>query len=324
MIIVTGATGFIGSNIIKNLNLRLINDIIAVDSFKENPHKLNRYINKMSIKLSLDKEELIPWIKNNEGVECIIHMGARSNTMEDDTHLMMKLNYFYPISLWEVCSKKNIPFIYASSAATYGDGSLGYDDNISPINLKPLNVYGQSKNLFDIWALRQTDSPPFWAGLKFFNVYGINESHKGKMSSVVFNGFNQINKSGKLKLFMSDKKDIKHGHQCRDFIFIEDVVSAIFHFISKSKSDDFQNGLYNIGTGHERTFEDLGKSLFCSMKLKENIEYIPMPDGLGRQYQYFSRANINKLINSGFDHMFHSLEHGIDKYVKTMIENKSN
>jgi len=312
MIIVTGAAGFIGSCFVSKLNNKGYKNIILVDDFS-NPEKNKNLKNKVYSE-KIDREDFFKWIKtNHKKIEFIFHIGARTDTTEFNVAVFDKLNLNYSKSIWNACVKYDIPLIYASSAATYGLGEFGYDDDHKIIEkLKPLNPYGESKNDFDKWVLKQQKHPPFWAGLKFFNVYGPNEYHKGRMASVIIHAFKQINETGKVKLFRSHKPDFEDGKQLRDFIYVKDVVDVMF-FLKNHKKN---SGIYNLGTGNARTFLDLAKATFNSMRIPENIEFIDTPVDIRDKYQYFTEANMNKLRSIGYSKPFYSLEAGIEEYVQ--------
>ncbi len=316
MIIVTGAAGFIGSCLISRLNTDNFNAIIAVDKF-DNPTKSKNLEGKQIIE-KVDRDEFIPWLDSNyEEVECLFHIGARTDTAEFDKDLMWKLNTNYSKKLWGKCSDYQIPFIYASSAATYGLGEFGYNDDEKSIDrLVPLNTYGESKNEFDKWALQQSHAPFFWAGLKFFNVYGPNEYHKDRMASVVMHAFNQIQKTGGMKLFRSHNPDFKNGEQKRDFIYIKDLLEACIFLMHHRKN----SGIYNLGSGQARTFLDLTRATFKALKIHENISFIDTPEDIRDKYQYFTEANMSKLRSIGFTYQFHSLEQGVADYVNNYLE----
>lgn len=318
MIIVTGAAGFIGSALVSRLNQEMYLDIVLVDDFKR-PEKEPNYANKVYKEL-VDRERFFKWVRGKEKfVQFILHMGARTDTTEENDALLFKLNTEFSQKLWKMCTHHGIPFIYASSAATYGDGSKGFDDNHEIIpTLEPLNAYADSKQEFDEWALVQEEQPPFWAGLKFFNVYGPNEYHKAKMASVIFHAFNQIAETGKMKLFKSHNPNYKNGEQKRDFIYLMDVLDIIM-WLMKHRKD---SGIYNIGSGEARTFLDLTKAVFKNMFLKENIEFIDTPENLREHYQYFTEAKIDKLRSIGYDKKMSSLEEGIGKYVNNYLMNQ--
>ena len=315
MIILTGAAGFIGSCMAAKLNQEGFNDLILVDDFSREAQKAN-YQSKVYSEL-VPREELFSWMKGKESlVQMIIHLGARTDTSEQDERIFQKLNISYSQEIWHVCCEHGIPLIYASSAATYGDGSLGFEDSLpDPSVLKPLNPYGRSKNDFDIWALNQPKKPYFWVGLKFFNVYGPNEFHKGRMASVIFHAFNQIQRTDRLKLFRSHREDYADGEQKRDFVYVKDLTEVI-HFFMHHRKDC---GLYNLGTGQARTFYDLGDNVFKSLGKETVINFIDTPVDIRASYQYFTEANMSKLRSIGFERPFTSLEEGIADYVKNYL-----
>jgi ADP-L-glycero-D-manno-heptose 6-epimerase len=261
-------------------------------------------------------------------------LGARTDTTEFDYSIHEKWNVEYSKNIWTYCTEKNVPLIYASSAATYGDGELGYKDAHDIVGqLKPLNPYGVSKNEFDKWALQQEQQPPFWAGLKFFNVYGPNEYHKKRMASVVFHSFNQIRETGKVKLFRSHKPQYKNGEQLRDFIHVDDVAAIMYWMMEevnrqtsrvkrenlKSHVSRLTSGIYNVGTGRARTFKDLVTAIFKSLELKPEIEFIDTPEDIREKYQYFTEADMSKLRSAGYNEKFFSLEDGVGNYVKDFL-----
>jgi len=315
MIVVTGAAGFIGSVMTGKLNRERFLDIVLVDDFKRKDKVLNYSDRKYTEKV--DRDEFFSWLdKNQRFVQFIVHLGARTDTAEFDKNIFERLNYGYSVRIWEACVKYGLPLIYASSAATYGDGSRGYDDDeqLVPL-LKPLNPYGESKNEFDKWALSQLRKPFFWAGIKFFNVYGPNEYHKGRMASVVYHTYNQISKTGKMKLFRSHNPEYKDGEQKRDFIYVKDAVDVMFRMMKTRKN----SGIYNLGTGNARTFIDLSSSVFRAMNLNPVIEYIDTPEDIRDKYQYFTQAKMDKLRNAGYALDFMSLEKAVEDYVKNYL-----
>jgi ADP-L-glycero-D-manno-heptose 6-epimerase len=316
MIIVTGAAGFIGSCLISRLNKGNFNAIIAVDQF-DNARK-NQNLEGKRILLKIDREHFFSWLDSNyEEVEFIFHIGARTDTAEFDRQLLWQLNTEYTKKLWTQCVNYQIPLVYASSAATYGLGQQGYDDDENKINeLQPLNAYGASKHEFDKWALSQQQKPFFWAGLKFFNVYGPNEYHKGRMASVVFHAFNQIKKTNEMKLFRSHHPEFMDGEQMRDFIYVKDVVEACFFLMHHRRN----SGIYNLGSGKARTFLDLSRAVFGALSKKENITFIDTPEEIRDKYQYFTEANMAKLRSIGFKHEFYSLEEGVGDYVSNYLK----
>ena len=316
MIIVTGAAGFIGSCLIHKLNAEKFNAIIAVDKF-DNETKDKNLIGAV-IQERVDRDEFMSWLdKNYENVEFLFHMGARTDTAEFDIDLLHRLNTDYTKEVWNRCVKFQIPLIYASTAATYGLGEYGYEDDESIIDqLIPLNPYGQSKQEFDVWALKQEKKPFFWAGLKFFNVYGPNEYHKTRMASVVFQAFNQIKATGKMKLFRSHNPDFKDGEQMRDFVYVKDVVEVCY-FLMHHRNN---SGIFNLGSGEARTFLDLTKAVFKGLDKKDNIEFIDTPKDIRDKYQYFTEAKMDKLRNIGYDKPFFSLEDGVSDYVSNYLD----
>lgn len=315
MVIVTGAAGFIASVLIGALNDEGLNDLILVDKF-DNEMKMKNLENKKYSQL-IERDVFIDWFeKTSEDIDFIFHIGARTDTTEFDKSIFDKLNLNYTKSIWNICANKDIPMVYASSAATYGDGNLGYDDNHNIVEqLKPLNPYGDSKNDFDKWALKQDKKPPFWYGLKFFNVYGPNEFHKGRMASVIFHAYNQIKETGGMKLFRSHRPDFNDGEQLRDFVYVKDVVEVMIFFYEY----EGESGLYNLGTGKARSFLDLTKATFKAMGVKENISFVDTPEDIRDKYQYFTEANMQKLLNQGYAVPFYDLESGVEEYVQEFL-----
>jgi ADP-L-glycero-D-manno-heptose 6-epimerase len=315
MIIITGAAGFIGSNLTGFLNKNGLNNIVLVDAF-DNALKYRNLDNKEFIS-KIHRDDFDTWIDmNHNQVEFIIHLGARTNTAEFDKTIFNRLNLGYSKKVWHACSRFAIPLIYASSAATYGSGELGYlDDHEVVKDLKPLNPYGESKNDFDKWVLNQRETPPFWAGLKFFNVYGPNEYHKGRMASVIFHAYNQINETGMMKLFRSHKPGIPNGGQSRDFIYVKDLVDVI-HWLYKNKP---ASGIYNLGTGKARTFLDLTKATFSALDMEPVIDFIDTPLDIRDKYQYFTEARMEKLRKTGYRKEFSSLDKGVEDYVRNYL-----
>lgn len=318
VILLTGAAGFIGSYLLGYLNKKGFSDIIIADDFSEEDKWFN-FDSKQFI-AKVEREQLFEWLKKEQPqIDFVFHLGARTDTTEFDYSVHEKLNVQYSKSIWNYCADKNIPLVYASSAATYGNGDLGYNDNHEIVEkLQPLNPYGISKNEFDKWALKQAAQPPFWAGLKFFNVYGPNEYHKGRMASVIFHSFNQVKSTGKVKLFRSHKPDFKDGQQLRDFIYVEDVARVCYWLME----NPIASGLYNLGTGKARTFEDLVKATFTAMSREPVIEYIDMPEDIRDKYQYFTEADMTKLRSTGYEEKFYSLEDGVADYVKKYLLKK--
>ena len=318
MIVVTGAAGFIGSVLVSKLNKEGIIDLVLVDDFTKKEKAAN--LESALFLAKIERDIFIDWFQKNAAeVKGVYHIGARTDTTEFDTAIFDKLNVAYTKSIWNVCSENAIPLVYASSAATYGLGEYGYKDDHDIVEkLKPLNPYGDSKNDFDIWALKQEKQPPFWAGLKFFNVYGPNEYHKGRMASVIFHAYKQIKDTGKMKLFASHNPDYKDGEQIRDFIYVKDVVS-VCQWLMENKP---QSALYNLGTGTARTFLDLVKNTFSAMDKKADISFIPTPEDIRNKYQYFTEADMSKLINAGYHQPFYTLEEGVKDYVSNYLVNE--
>jgi ADP-L-glycero-D-manno-heptose 6-epimerase len=325
-IILTGAAGFIGSCMLQYLNNNGFENIVIVDDFGVEEKRKN-WENKRFTE-AVERLSLFNWLaKNKSTPSIIIHLGARTDTTEFDYAVHETLNVEYSKNVWNYCVEKNIPLIYASSAATYGDGAFGYDDNHElPFKLEPLNPYGKSKNEFDKWALQQSQTPQFWAGLKFFNVYGPNEAHKNRMASVIWHSFNQIKNTGVVKLFKSHRPDFEDGKQLRDFVYVKDLVKVIFWIMEKTLKDSenlqgLNSGLYNLGTGKARTFEALVNATFKGLDLQPNIQYIDMPVDIRDKYQYFTEANMNKLRSIGYTQEFYTLEDGVEDYVRNYLNN---
>lgn len=297
MIVVTGGEGFIGQNLVKELQRQGNIGIVVLDTKNE----------------TLDS--IYSWLMTHaKEIDYIYHLGAITDTTVMDRNLFDEYNVGASIFIWNICVEYKIPLIYASSAATYGDGDEGFDDEKNINSLKPLNPYGWSKQQFDVWVEAQEKQPPCWYGLKFFNVYGYGEAHKGDMASVVFHSYNQIKENGKTKLFKSHSPEYKNGEQLRDFIYVDDVIDFCI-FLSKEKPI---SGIYNVGTGKARTFNDLVKAVFKSLGIPENIKYIDTPIKLRDKYQYFTEAKIDKLRGLGYIKSFHELEEGILKYTNKL------
>lgn len=320
MIIVTGAAGFIGSALVGELLRQGWQDIVAVDEFSRADKAPNLAGKKLTARI--DRGEFLRWLDANEKlVQFIFHLGAKTDTTLFDKAVFDELNVRYSKAVWERCVRYGIPLVYASSAATYGDGELGYDDAdpTLPSRLKPLNPYGESKNEFDKWALAQERKPYFWAGLKFFNVYGPNEYHKGRMASVVFHAFSQITDTGGMKLFRSHRPDFKDGEQLRDFVYVKDVCEVGLFLMEQRK----HSGLYNLGSGKARTFLDLTRATFKAMGREEKITFIDTPIDIRDKYQYFTEARMEKLLAAGYPHGFTPLEEGVADYVRTYLMKSS-
>lgn len=315
MIVVTGAAGFIGSYLIKKLNQENFNAVIAVDGF-DDPAK-NKNLAGLRIQEKVGLHEFHTWLdKHYELVEFIFHMGAISDTTEFDIRLLNKFNTQYTKDIWTRCVNYQIPLVYASSAATYGLGEIGYDDDEARIpELKPLNPYGQSKQDFDVWALQQKEQPFFWTGLKFFNVYGPLEYHKGRGASVIWHAFHQIQKTSKMKLFRSHNPQYKNGEQMRDFVYVKDVVEVCYFLMHHRKN----SGIYNLGSGKARTFLDLTRAVFKAVNKPESIDFIDTPVDIRDKYQYFTEAKMDKLKKIGYVKPFHTLEEGATDYVQNYL-----
>ncbi|RXK83933.1 ADP-glyceromanno-heptose 6-epimerase [Filimonas effusa] len=322
MIIVTGAAGFIGSCMVQFLNENEHHNLILVDDFGVEKKRAN-WEGKEYIR-TVERQSFFEWLeKEQPEISIVFHLGARTDTTEFDYAIHEELNVQYSQKMWEYCTARQIPLVYASSAATYGNGELGYNDDHEVVKqLQPLNPYGISKNEFDKWALQQTQQPPFWAGLKFFNVYGPNEYHKARMASVIFHSFNQIRDTGLVKLFRSHKDGFNDGEQLRDFVYVKDVVKVMYWLMQQQEADTAgkpASGLYNLGTGTARSFIDLVKATFAGVDKEPNIQFIDMPEDIRDKYQYFTEANMNKLKEAGYHKPFYSLEEGVDDYVRNYL-----
>ncbi len=315
MIVITGTSGFIGSNLVCELLQCGYKDLVCVDLPGKTDNSL--YLSDKKRLKYVDNDKLVSFLQNNfRLIQMVIHLGACSDTTETKQQVFEELNINYSKTLWNFCAQFGLPLIYASSGATYGDGLAGYSDNHACVrSYKPLNLYGWSKQVFDEWVLDQQNSPFYWVGLKFFNVYGPNEHHKGAMSSVVLKAFNQIKREGYVTLFKSHNPEYKDGEQIRDFVYVRDVCKAIIYFIEHRT----ENGLYNIGTGAGRTFKDLVKGVFAALDQPEKITFIDTPVNIRNKYQYFTEADITKLRSAGYTHPFASIEEGICDYVQNFL-----
>ncbi len=315
MIVVTGAAGFIASCLVSKLNQEGFKDIVLVDDFS-NTEK-NKNFEGKSYTDKIERKVFSEWLDNNHKlVQFVFHLGARTDTTEFNKAIFDELNLDYSKDIWNKCVEYGLPLVYASSAATYGMGELGYKDDHSVVErLKPLNPYGESKNDFDKWVLKQEKQPFFWAGLKFFNVYGPNEYHKGRMASVIFHAYNQISKTGEMKLFASHHPDYRDGEQLRDFVYVKDVANVCMFLLNHRKD----SGIYNLGSGKARTFIDLVNNTFKAMNLTPNVSFIPTPEDIRDKYQYFTEADMAKLKAIGYDKPFTSLEEGVEDYVKNYL-----
>lgn len=311
MIVITGAAGFIGSYVAQYFNEIGFKNLLLVDDFSVSEKNANwqplqyfRTIPRNTFLQNFDDYSL--------DITAIIHLGARTDTTLFDEAIFNELNVLYSKGIWQICTQLQIPLIYASSAATYGNGEQGYSDNEDLIpNLKPLNPYGWSKHRFDVWALEQTQCPPKWYGLKFFNVYGPNEYHKKRMASVVFHAYKQIQQNGSLNLFKSYNPNFEHGKQLRDFIYVKDI-AKIIAFLLKQQAI---SGIYNVGTGQAKSFVTLGSAVFDALNLPKKINYIDMPADIRNTYQYYTKADISKLTTQGYNNPLTNLESGVIDYV---------
>jgi len=326
-IIVTGAAGFIGSCMVQYLNEQGYENLLLVDDFGVEEKRKNWELKTYSH--IVERYHLFDWLQiHRPKIDIVFHIGARTDTTEFDYAIHEELNVQYSKNIWKYCSDNSVPLIYASSAATYGSGEFGYNDDHEVIEkLQPLNPYGISKNEFDKWAIQEVKAnkphPPFWAGLKFFNVYGPNEYHKERMASVIWHAYNQIKKDGVVKLFKSHKEAFKDGEQLRDFVYVKDVVSVMGWIMESMVNGPWsmdKNGLYNLGTGTARTFNDLVKATFAGLDKEADIVFIDMPEDIRDKYQYFTEANMQKLRNAGYTKPFYSLESGIDEYVRGYLK----
>lgn len=319
MIVVTGASGFIGSCLISALNQQGYSDVVAVDEF-ETASKFQNLEGKR-ISHRVHRNDFHTWLEANHPlVQFVFHLGARTDTTEFDQSIFDRLNLNYSKQVWNQCCEYGLPLVYASSAATYGAGEHGYSDDHELVpQLKPLNPYGASKNEFDKWALQQAKQPYSWAGLKFFNVYGPNEYHKGRMASVIFHAFNQIRETGKVRLFKSHNPGFEDGKQLRDFIYVKDVVAVCLWLMHNRK----HQAIFNLGTGTARSFLDLTLATYRALGLEPAIEFIDMPMDIREKYQYFTEADMSKLKSIGYNQPFHSLEEGVHDYVSQFLVSHS-
>ncbi len=317
MILVTGAAGFIGSNLIAALDQPGAGRLVACDLLGDGDKWRN--LAKHRISEIVAPEDLFDFLAGNaHDLECIYHLGAISSTTETDVDLIMRVNVRLSQDIWKWCAQHEVPLIYASSAATYGDGEAGFGDDPAPgalARLSPLNPYGWSKHLFDCWVMDQLaageKAPAQWAGLKFFNVYGPNEYHKGAQQSVVPQLFSQIMETGRARLFKSHHPDYGDGQQMRDFIWIGDCVRIMLWLAQNPKV----SGLFNCGTGESRTFENLAKTVFAALGREPEIDFIPTPGTLRDKYQYFTQAEMDRLTGAGYGQPFTQLEAGVAEYV---------
>ncbi len=324
LIIVTGAAGFIGSCLVGFLNQKGFKNLILVDDFSDEKKEAN--LNGKIFSFRVERELLFEWLKTEKPVvKFVYHLGARTDTTEFDYTIHQHLNVDYSQVMWNYCCSNNIPLVYASSAATYGNGEFGYDDDHAIVEkLQPLNPYGVSKNEVDKWVLEQANlknQPPFWAALKFFNVYGPNENHKDRMASVIYHSYWQIKQNGYVKLFKSYQKKFADGEQLRDFIYVKDVAKICYWLMDtvSLKSVKIRSGIYNVGTGKARSFNDLVKSVYAALKIPVDICYIDMPKDIKEKYQYYTQANTSKIAAAGYTEPLYSLEDGVSDYVKNYL-----
>jgi len=318
MVVLTGVSGFIGSCMLTYLNQHgFERDVVVVDDFYK-LYKEKNFDGK-AVREFMHRDIFLEWFEQtSQAIDFVIHLGARTDTTSQETEIFEELNLNYSKRIWNVCATRGIPLIYASSAATYGNGDQGFTDDETLLHmLKPLNPYAVSKHQFDLWVKQQDLTPPFWAGFKFFNVYGPNEYHKGRMASVIFHTFNQIRNTGKMKLFRSHKSGIEDGHQKRDFIYVRDVIAVLYEAMQYHQS--MPSGIYNLGTGNARTFLDLAVQTFRSLGKGTDIEFVDTPLDIRDSYQYFTVADMEKLKRTGLKMPFTSLEDGIRDYVSNYL-----
>ena len=320
MIILTGGGGMIGSMIAWHLNTQMnFDDFVIVDDLINEQQENN--FNKRKFIEYIAKDDLEKYLNDKKNVSAVIHMGAISATTESNFNRLLQSNIRFSQALWHWCAENKVPFIYASSAATYGNGSVGYGDNESELDkLSPLNAYGYSKHFFDRWVQlelsKNQPTPPQWCGLKFFNVYGPNEYHKGRMASVVFHSFNQFKETNQIKLFKSEHPSYADGMQVRDFIYVKDAVKIIIFFLNNNNF----SGLYNAGTGNAETFKALAEALLINTKGQpDDIKYIEMPNDLKGKYQYYTQATMNKINSIGFNDNFMNLKEGVTDYLENYL-----
>jgi ADP-L-glycero-D-manno-heptose 6-epimerase len=316
MIIVTGAAGFIGSCLATELYRQGYKDLVLVDEFSRADKLAN--LNAIPDPMLVPRDTLFNWLEGKEDdVQFFFHIGARTDTAEFDTELLRRLNLDYSKEAWNWCCAHHVPLVYASSAATYGMGEHGFTDDPAGLkDLHPLNPYGDSKHAFDCWVMEQEVRPWFWAGFKFFNVFGPNEYHKGRMASVVMHSYNQIRQNGSMKLFRSHRPDYRDGEQRRDFIYVKDVLQVLLHFMEHRQN----SGLYNLGTGEARTFLDLAHAVFHAVERVPAIEFIDTPADIRERYQYFTEADTTRLTAAGYKGGFRTFESAVSDYVRHYLE----
>ena len=319
MIVITGSSGFIGSCLLSKLNYLNFKDIVLVDNF-DNIKKEKNYSNNIFSK-KINRKDFFYWLNKNEKfIQFIFHLGARTNTLETNIEILNELNFQYSVKIWNTCVKFGIPFLYASSASVYGSGEFNFDDYDKNIdNYKPLNLYAQSKLKFDLWCLSQKKQPYFWAGLRFFNVYGPNEYHKGPMRSMVLNLFDQITSNKSVNLFKSHKSNCNDGEQKRDFIYVKDVIEVLVFFLLNRKN----SGIYNVGSGESYSFNYLANIIFENCKIIPKFNYIDIPVSIREKYQYFTKSNQKKLRSIGYNYDFFTLREGIKDYFDNYLTSRS-
>lgn len=322
LILITGAAGFIGSSVVQLFNEQGRENIVLVDKFtdlqKERNWKDKKY------KYLVDRELLLEWLDENKpNIEFIIHLGARTNVREKSNTVLQEMNVEYSEDVWNYATVYNIPLVYASSATTYGNGELGFNDDDKLIgDFQPLNEYAASKHNFDKWAVQQLNAPPYWAGLKLFNVYGPNEYHKGEGCSIVLKTFKQIQENNTVTLFKSNSESFEDGGQLRDFIYVKDVAKLIwwmYNAMIEKQWHPEKNGLYNVGTGKARSFKDVAILVFKALGKEPNITYTEMPEDIASGFREFSEATTVKLKHAGYNEPFTSLEEGIEDYIKNYL-----
>lgn len=314
-IVVTGGAGFIGSCIVRKLNETGRTDIIIADNIASTDKWLNLRNKKYAA--YIHKSRFLQALPDLKDVEAVIHMGAQSSTTEKDFDYLWDNNFAYTKALWDYCCRRQIQFLYASSAATYGHGSDGFDDRCDIDRLMPLNAYGYSKQAFDLWVKHQArEFPRQYAGFKFFNVYGPNEYWKQDMASMVFHGYRQICADGEVRLFRSYRPEYADGGQLRDFVYVKDVCDVVLWFLEHPD----QNGLFNVGTGKARSFAQLAQAVFHALGREPRIRYVDMPEGLKERYQYYTQADIGKLREAGYRKGFMDAEEGVRDYVQEYLE----
>jgi ADP-L-glycero-D-manno-heptose 6-epimerase len=313
-LVVTGAAGFIASMLVEQLNAKGFTQLSLVDDFSRADKLPNHH--HLQCRQKIHRNDFIAWANEQHDIKAVIHLGARTDTTEMNYAVHKALNLDYSKAVWNYCTERQIPLLYASSAATYGNGEYGYSDTMDDISvLQPLNPYGQSKQDFDVWALQQTACPPHWYGLKFFNVYGPHENHKGRMASVIYHAFHQIKQHGNIKLFRSHRNGIADGEQQRDFIYVFDVVNMLWWLAQHHPA----SGLYNIGTGKAESFNALAHGVFEALHLEPNIQYIDTPIDIRDKYQYFTQADMKRLHTAGYEQPMFDIRAGCIDYVRNYL-----